>query len=181
MLKKTQIIENLTTQKWVFDTCLRISKNKELARELYQYFFLLLLEKDDAYVEKLHNDGYLQWWAIKVLHTAINGNRHPFQQNRIYDSVDVYECNLQSDDKDHLVEEEDYEQERSKIRAYDFIIESSHWYERELFKMWLDGNSARSLHRKTGISVREILRVVKLMKQLVQEQYEKTHPNEVRR
>ena len=89
-----QIIQNLTTQAWVFETCLRISKNKELARELYQYFFLLILEKDDAYVEKLHKDGYLQWWAIKVLHTAIHGNRHPFQANRIYDNYDVYVCSF---------------------------------------------------------------------------------------
>jgi len=163
------------------ETCLRISKNKELARELYQYFFLLLLEKDDAYVEKLHNDGYLQWWAIKVLHTAINGNRHPFQQNRIYDNQDVYDIHLQEEECDHLVEQEDYVQEIKKLKAYDFIVDNSHWYERELFKMWMQGNSARALHRKTGISVREILRVIKVMKEQIQEQYEKTNTNEIRR
>jgi len=179
-VNKKQIIQNLTTQAWVFDTCLRISKNKELARELYQYFFLLILEKDELYVEKLHRDGYLQWWAIKVLHTAIHGNRHPFQANRIYDNYDVYELHITSGVEDHLVDEENYQDELKKIKSYDTTIEESHWYERELFKMWLDGNSARAIHRKTGISVREVLRVIKLMKEQIINRYEKSNPNAIR-
>lgn len=155
------------------DTCMKIAKNKDLAEELYQYFFLLLLEKEDEYVEKLYDGGYLQWWSIRVLHTAINGNRHPFQKNRIYDNSDVYEMNILDNFTDHLVEREEREEDKNKLQSYEAVMAETYWYERELFKMHLNGMSARSIHRQTNISVREVLRVIKLMKSLIVEKYEK--------
>jgi hypothetical protein len=55
--------------------------------------------------------------------------------------------------------------ELERINKINQVTESAYFYERELFKLWCSGMSARAIHRKTDISVREVLRVIKLMKE----------------
>ncbi len=52
-----------------------------------------------------------------------------------------------------------------RVEATKLFGHSVGYVEKELFKMWCSGMSARAIHRKTDISVREVLRVVKLMKE----------------
>jgi hypothetical protein len=96
---------------------------------------------------------------------AINGNRHPFGNSRIYDQYDVYELDIAEED-DLLLEREETEQiELNRINKINQVTESAYFYERELFKLWCSGMSARAIHRQTDISVREVLRVIKIMKE----------------
>lgn len=164
-MTKAEIIQELSKAEWLRKATKNIAKNNELANELYQYFFLTILEKPDEYVEKLHREGYLQFWSIRTLYLCINGNRHPFGESRIYDQYDVYELDF-PDEPDILFEREQEEQlEQYRINRINEVTESAYFYERELFKLWCSGMSARAIHRKTDISVREVLRVIKLMKE----------------
>jgi hypothetical protein len=71
-----------------------------------------------------------------------------------------------SEEPDLLLEREEDEQiEQKRINKINQVTEEAYFYERELFKLWCSGMSARAIHRQTDISVREILRVVKLMKE----------------
>jgi hypothetical protein len=99
------------------------------------------------------------------LYLCINGNRHPFAESRIYDQYDVYELDF-PEEPDLLVEREQEEQiESNRINKINQVTETAYFYERELFKLWCSGMSARAIHRQTDISVREVLRVIKLMKE----------------
>jgi hypothetical protein len=76
----------------------------------------------------------------------------------------VYELDF-PEDIDLLDEREQAEGiELERINKINQVTESAYFYERELFKLWCSGMSARAIHRKTDISVREVLRVIKLMK-----------------
>jgi hypothetical protein len=76
----------------------------------------------------------------------------------------VYEIDF-AEDIDLLDEREQTEGiELERINKINQVTESAYFYERELFKLWCSGMSARAIHRKTDISVREVLRVIKLMK-----------------
>ena len=164
-MKKAEIIEELSKAEWLTKATKNIAKNNELARELYQFYFLTILQKPDEQIEKIYNDGYIQFWTIRLLYLCINGNRHPFGESRIYDSLDVYDLNL-SQEPDLLFEREEEELiEQKRINKINQVTEEAYFYERELFKLWCSGMSARAIHRQTDISVREILRVVKLMKE----------------
>jgi hypothetical protein len=164
-VKKAEIIEELSKAEWLTKATKNIAKNNELARELYQFYFLTILQKPDEQIEKIYNDGYIQFWTIRLLYLAINGNRHPFGQSRIYDSTDVHDLHL-SDEPNLLMDREEIEEiEQNRINKINNVTESAYFYERELFKLWCSGMSARAIHRQTDISVREILRVVKLMKE----------------
>lgn len=164
-MKKAEIILELSKADWLTQATRNIAKDKELARELYQFYFLTILEKPDEQIEKIYRDGYIQFWTIRLLYLAINGNRHPFGNSRIYDQQDIYELNI-ADECYLLLEREEEELiEQKRINKINEVTESAYYYEKELFKMWCGGMSARAIHRKTDISVREVLRVVKLMKE----------------
>jgi hypothetical protein len=76
----------------------------------------------------------------------------------------VYEIDF-AEDIDLLDDREQAEGiELERINKINQVTESAYFYERELFKLWCSGMSARAIHRKTDISVREVLRVIKLMK-----------------
>jgi hypothetical protein len=77
----------------------------------------------------------------------------------------VYELDF-AEEIDLLDEREQTEGiELERINKINQVTESAYFYERELFKLWCSGMSARAIHRKTDISVREVLRVIKLMKE----------------
>ncbi len=155
----------LSKADWLTQATRNIAKDNELARELYQFYFLTVLEKPDEQIEKIYADGYIQFWTIRLLYLAINGNRHPFGNSRIYDQYDVYELDIAEED-DLLLEREETEQiELNRINKINQVTESAYFYERELFKLWCSGMSARAIHRQTDISVREVLRVIKIMKE----------------
>ena len=155
----------LSKSDWLTKATQNIAKNNELARELYQFYFLTILEKPDEQIEKIYKDGYIQFWTIRLLYLAVNGNRHPFTHSRIYDNYDVYELDLPNED-DYFEEREENEGiELNRINKLNQVTDDAYFYERELFKLWCSGMSARAIHRKTDISVREVLRVVKLMKE----------------
>lgn len=164
-MKKADIILELSKSDWLTKATQNIAKNNELARELYQFYFLTILEKPDEQIEKIYKDGYIQFWTIRLLYLAVNGNRHPFTHSRIYDNYDVYELDLPNED-DYFEEREETEGiELNRINKLNQVTDDAYFYERELFKLWCSGMSARAIHRKTDISVREVLRVVKLMKE----------------
>lgn len=164
-MKKAEIIEELSRAEWLTQATRNIAKNSELARELYQFYFLTILEKPDEQIERIYNDGYIQFWSIRMLYLCINGNRHPFAESRIYDQQDVYELDY-PDEPDLLIEREEEENlEINRINKINQVTESAYFYERELFKLWCSGMSARAIHRQTDISVREVLRVIKIMKE----------------
>ncbi len=164
-MNKADIILELSKADWLTQATRNIAKDRELARELYQFYFLTVLEKPDEQIEKIYADGYIQFWTIRLLYLAINGNRHPFGNSRIYDQYDVYELDIAEED-DLLLEREETEQiELNRINKINQVTESAYFYERELFKLWCSGMSARAIHRQTDISVREVLRVIKIMKE----------------
>ncbi len=51
----------LSKADWLTQATRNIAKDRELARELYQFYFLTLLEKPDEQIEKIYRDGYIQW------------------------------------------------------------------------------------------------------------------------
>jgi hypothetical protein len=155
----------LSTAKWLTKATLNIAKDYELARELYQFYFLTILEKSDEQVEKIYNDGYIQYWTIRLLYLAMHGNRHPFALLRTFPQHETtFDLEL-PEEPDLLLERQEEELiELEKINKINKITEDAYFYEREIFKLWCSGMSARAIHRKTDISVREILRVVNIMK-----------------
>jgi DNA-directed RNA polymerase specialized sigma24 family protein len=164
-IKRDEIIEHLTTESWFKEACYKIAPNKDVGDELYQYAFLKLLEKPSKQIEEIYEGGYIRFYVVRLLYNAIHGKCSPFDKNRLWNYEEV--CDIQ-EDEDHseiiLLREKKY-------NSIEKVVAQLYWYDREIFTMWQNGNSARAIHRQTKISINEVLRVIKKVKQLINDEY----------
>ena len=58
-----------------------------------------------------------------------------------------------------------------QLTTIEKVVNKNNWYEREIFSQWSNGSSAREIHRQTKISLREVLRVIKEVKEQIKNEY----------
>ena len=58
-----------------------------------------------------------------------------------------------------------------QLNTIEKVVNKNNWYEREIFTQWASGSSAREIHRQTKISLREVLRVIKEVKEQIRNEY----------
>lgn len=161
---KESILIEVAKSEWLYKAAKTVSPNNH--DDLAQYILLLLCEMSEEKLFKLHNEGYLKLFCIKVMWKQSTSPRQQFfkqvQSCGLFD-VDSFEIEF----IDTLEEKIEQEQQLQRIEK---IVGQNRWYEREIFRLWSSGESARSIHRQTKISLREVLNVIKTIKRQINEQ-----------
>jgi DNA-directed RNA polymerase specialized sigma24 family protein len=170
LIKKAEIIEQLSKEQWFKDACRKIAPSKDVAEELYQYAFLVLLEKPNKQIEEIYEGGYLKFYCIRILSNAIHGKFSPFSKNRIYEHEEVADTIAVDESINQKEIEETY------FQAIESTLSTLYWYDRKIFELWSNGYSARKIHRETKISVNEVLKVLKKVKQQIIDNYNEHNP-----
>jgi len=117
---------------------------------------------------KVYEDGYIKLFCIKIMWSQSSTPRQKFYDTMKpiglfdIDNVQIEYLNT----IDEAIEKE------NKYKLIENVVSKNKWYEREIFTMWSNGESARSIHRKTKIALREVLRVIKDIKQQIINEYE---------
>lgn len=115
----------------------------------------------------LQNNGYIKYFCIKVMFNQTNSPRQAF--NKLFASIgeyDVYDLELEA--KSTL---DDKITKEIQLTTIEKVVNKNNWYEREIFSQWSNGSSAREIHRQTKISLREVLRVIKEVKEQIRNEY----------
>ena len=117
----------------------------------------------------LNKNGYLKYFCVKVMFNQTKSPRQSF--NRLFATIgeyDVYSLDLVEVDslEDKITKE-------NQLQTIENVVSKNQWYEREIFTQWASGNSARNIHRQTKISLREVLRVIKEIKEQINNEYER--------
>ena len=55
----------LASADWLKQAVKNIGGN--LSGDLYQEFFVVVCSKPDEEIERIHADGYISWWCIRIL------------------------------------------------------------------------------------------------------------------
>jgi len=115
----------------------------------------------------LNKNGYLKYFCVKVMFNQTKSPRQSF--NKLFATIgqyDVHSLNLVEVDtlEDKITKE-------NQLTTIENVVSKNQWYEREIFTQWANGNSARSIHRQTKISLREVLRVIKEIKEQINNEY----------
>lgn len=117
---------------------------------------------------KVYEDGYIKLFCIKIMWSQSSTPRQKFYDTMkpigLFDIDDIQIEYLNTIDE--AIEKE------NKYKLIENVVSKNKWYEREIFTMWSNGESARSIHRKTKIALREVLRVIKDIKQQIINEYE---------
>lgn len=143
----------MTTDNWMKmsydnlkDAANNITNYNELSDELLHYSLDVLLQKKN--LEEIIDSGGASFYVIKIMVNSWKSTSSPFYKTYRQDSKDI--C---------LVDEELCQNHTELYLCIDTLsslikkeIENLHWYDRELFKIFLEGDhTISSLSRETGI------------------------------
>ena len=153
------------------DVCVKVGK--ENARDLYQHLFLIICEKSDEWIEEKYNSGYWQGIIIRTIINQMYGKWTDFSKQHLQP------IGLEDLDGIELEETTDVTLE-FMYYSIEQVVKEHEWYIQKIWSLYAEGDdnlnikprSARSIHRVTGISRHEILRVIKLIKEQAQQYYD---------
>jgi hypothetical protein len=122
----------------------------------------------DDKLTKVYEDGYIKLFCIKIMWSQSSTPRQKF-----YDTMKpIGLFDIDNVQIEYLNTLEEAIEKENKYKLIENVVSKNKWYEREIFTMWSNGESARSIHRKTKIALREVLRVIKDIKQQIINEYE---------
>ena len=140
--------------------------------DLNQEVMLVLLSKPSEYIIEVYKSDYFRWYVVRVIMNIYRMPKSKFvtENNKYTEMPEAIERGLEStpdSDIEELMQIDlIYE---LKQRATQEIIDSLYWYDKEIFKLWMDNMNAKKIARDTNISHREILRVINEVKHKIKE------------
>lgn len=178
------LVQTLACDPWTRNTVQTIACNSgrcDLVDDICQDLYLILLEKPADELMKVYNSGYIKWYIVRTLSIMIRSPRHPlykqYQQladlpQALRDTID--ESALQAIEAEGLNGKQ-VECEADAIAILESTLHRLYWYDRDLFRMWMGKRSCRAIARQTGISHREVLRVIKKVQNEIKNEYANTN------
>jgi hypothetical protein len=153
------------------DVCLKVGK--DLATDLYQELFLILCEKDDNCIEEKYNSTYWNGYIIKIIFNQYYSKYTNFAKKYI-NPIGLYDIeNIEIKDEEYDINSD------VMLLCIDKVINELDWYHNKIWHLYTNGDeslnivsfNARSINRGTGISRHEIWRVIKSIKEKVNQLY----------
>lgn len=161
------IIAELAQQAWLKQAAKNIAG--EYSDDLYQEFFMLLLEKPAEEIIKVYSNGYIKYYSVKIMGRIFRG--------RGLGSVNGFAKFLPSNcPAPENIPDEPHEQREPfdtilAQRIEQEVLDSGYWYDVKLYQMWKGGKSMRSIYQETGIDFREVSAAIRRIKHEMQQKY----------
>ena len=149
------VITKTSQDKELKQICRKIGGN--LAEDLFQELMLILLEYDKEKLLSICNKGYYKWFLVKTLTNQFNSNSSPFAKKYRPKEIDF----ILTSDYDHNID--------ILIDKIDKQLNKLHWYDRELFKAYVESGSYRKLSKQTDIPFNSISRTVNYVKTYIRD------------
>jgi hypothetical protein len=149
------VIIKTSQDKELKQICRKIGGN--LADDLFQELMLILLEYDKEKLLSIYNKGYYKWFLVKTLTNQFNSNSSPFAKKYRPKEIDF----ILTSDYDHNID--------ILIDKIDKQLNKLHWYDRELFKAYVESGSYRKLSKQTDIPFNSISRTVNYVKTYIRD------------
>ena len=179
-MTRDDICENLARAIWLRDACKNIGG--DLADDLFQEFFVVVCSKPDEEIEKIHADGYLTWWSIRILVRLFHGNGKQRFYRDFRKPTDTLPDNLHQAPEDEYDEDEFIRQISALNTASDMFARVAHdnnrsdWYVRILWEQYAKVRSIKQIARDADINFREVQKIINAMKHEIQRQYDRLNP-----
>lgn len=126
----------------------------QYADDLIQEVAVLILEMEDEKWTEINEGGYLRWYVVRTMMNMATSARSSF--SRLHG---VHQKNTKYKDGP---DEEVYDHEKeADILKLETILETYHWYERDMLHLYLKEGSYRKVAKVTGIPFKSIGNTVK--------------------
>jgi DNA-directed RNA polymerase specialized sigma24 family protein len=118
-----------------------ITQNNDLSEELLHYSLEQLLEKPN--LQEILDSGGANFYLVRIMLNSWRSTTSPFYK--------IYRGS-QSNPDNYIFKDEEYVDNLENVDYIQQELSQLHWYDRELFKIYINENhSVSSLSRATGI------------------------------
>ena len=148
-----EIINQTAKDKEIKSICKKIGGN--LSDDLYQELMVIILEYPKEKLVEIYNKGYFKFFIVRTLTNQFNSNSSPF--NKLYRLKEIEELPTFEYDKNIDV----------LYHKVNNILDKLHWYDRELFKAYIEAGSYRKLSKITDIPFNSISRTINHVKSII--------------
>ncbi len=175
-MTRDDILNDLARSSWLREACQNIGG--DLADDLYQEFWVVICSKSDEEICKIHADGFLKWWAIRILVRLYHGNgKQRFYRDFRKPSETLPE-EIESEDDEY--NEDEYQRQLGALNtANDMYSRVAHdhdrsdWYVGVLWEQYAKVRSIKQVARDSKINFREIQKIIQAMKDEIRRQYDR--------
>lgn len=189
------IISQLASEAWLRQAAKNIAG--EYADDLYQEFFLLLLEKPAEEIVKVYTNGYIKFYSIKIMGRIFKGRalgmngfakflpsdkyvrvNNMEEIGRYYDYLERFGVD---DGKAYIdVPEQLKDTGQQQTDSFDFerakeieneVLASCYWFDAHIYRMYRSGMSRKKIYRETKIDARVVSATIDKVKKQLEERY----------
>lgn len=153
-----EIITKTSQDKELRQICRKIGGN--LSDDLFQELMVILLEYNEQKLIDIYNKGYYKWFLVKTLTNQFNSNSSPFNKKYRPKDIDY----IITDSYDHSID--------IMIDKVNNKLNQLHWYDRELFKAYIESGSYRKLSKQTDIPFNSISRTINNVKNYIRNNFD---------
>ena len=141
---------------------LNIAGGIRFGEDLYQHLFLTLCEKEDQKIIEAYDKKYLEFLCISIMQNNYHSVTSPFykinRHNISYDELHEQHAASIPDNESEIFEHlENYELKIKPIEDYiNQQVTQDNFYKITLVRQWANGDSYRTIAKKTKIPMKSI-------------------------
>lgn len=153
-----QIITDIYKSKEIDEVIGKIQP-EHIRDDLKQHVFVLLLEKDESFIQELHGNGKIRNYVVKVICQLVNFKQDKFhrQQRRCTEiPTDFTETETGTSLTFTRFKEDDHSTEVLCAKELDKV----YWYNQQLLKLYIEHGSCRKVALAVGIPRQSVCKAI---------------------
>lgn len=162
MVTKDELLKDISTNKDYKHLCRTMAH--ELSDDLFQEMVLIILQYP---AEKIEQIKYPRCFIVKILSNMWNSSTSPFYYK--YRKRNSYATT----ENIPFYEEGSDKWKDTALKKIEQELNGMYWYDRELFKLYMEKGSTRKVQKEIGIHYVSVHNTVHRVKQKLRERFEK--------
>lgn len=193
MKTNQEILEYIVSNPDYKEAVRNITKGDEFTEDLWAELLIIIGEYDNAKLNKLFNEGTLKFFFVRIALNQYRSANSPFYKKYKKEDVEkrgevelefedymvwnevesvTYEPDEEQPyDKDSIMYEETWAERVARITERS--LDSLHWYQAELFRLYVKYGTYKKVSENTGIPIRSVGTTIRSVKDYLKVQIDK--------
>ena len=156
----------------IYEIALKITKGNDIdAQDLTQEVYVIMLEYDQEKLQKIYDNGHLNYWVARVMLNQYIRSTSPFKKKHhsYLKDANAVVSNLAHDDSEETIQDKILFEQR--LQQIEEVMKDLHFYDKTLFKIYYESDhSIRSLSESTNISTTSIFNTIKNVRNYIKDE-----------
>lgn len=178
-MQRNEILNYLAKQPYVKEAAFRIAKNKDIAEDLFQEFWIVIGQKSEEQLQQVYDNEALRWYTVRIMVLIMNGanGRSRFHKDFTWktDSLPEHIENIpfnEYDEENHQTMTACIELTADDYNELSKQLSRSSWYIRAMWEQYCKCLNKHRMSKETKINWREIRTIIETVKGYILKKYD---------